>query len=63
MKPEQIQVGRSYLLTTRYVIAKPVVRKVERIEDGQVITRNPLGKEVALPLRVFADMARREVTT
>lgn len=33
MKPEQIQVGRSYLLTTRYVIAKPMVRKVERIED------------------------------
>lgn len=63
MKPEQIQVGRSYLLTTLHVIAKPVVRKVERIEDGQVITRNSLGKEVALPLRVFADMARREVTT
>jgi len=63
MTPDQIQPGRKYRLSFRFSIPRTViVAEVLRLENGAAIVRSISGREVPIPIRDFAAMAREEVT-
>lgn len=63
MNPSDIQPGRKYRLVPRYtIIRKVIVAEVRRVEEGNVIVPSISGREVSIPLREFAAMAREEVS-
>lgn len=63
MKPDQIMPGRKYRLVFRYSIPRTaIVAEVLRLENDAAIVRSISGREVSIPLRDFAAMAREEVT-
>jgi hypothetical protein len=63
LTPDQIKPGRSYRLVPRYsyIPGLRLIRRVEAIENGNVIV-NMKGKEVVMPVRDFAALAVEEVT-
>ena len=62
LTPDQIKPGRSYRLVPRYsyIPGMRLIRRVEAIENGNVIV-NVKGKEVVMPVRDFAALAVEEV--
>jgi len=62
LTPDQIKPGRSYRLMPRYsyIPGMRLIRRVEAIENGNVIV-NVKGKEVVMPVRDFAALAVEEV--
>ena len=63
MKPDQIMPGRKYRLIFRCSIPRTaIVSEVLRLENGAAIVRSISGREVSIPLREFAAMAREEVS-
>lgn len=62
MKPDEIKEGSSYFLRPKQSIAKGIVRKVERIEGNKVYVEiNGVVKDFTL--KIFAELAREEVST
>ena len=55
MKPEQIEVGKSYRISGRGIVP------VEAIQDGKVIVEVK-GRRVEADIKVFARLALEEVT-
>ncbi len=63
MTHDQIQPGKKYRLSFRFSIPRTViVAEVLKLENGAAIVRSISGREVPIPLREFAQLAREEVS-
>jgi len=63
MTTDQIQPGRKYRLVFCASIPRTaIIAEVLRLENGTAVVRSISGREVSIPLRDFAAMAREEVT-
>ena len=62
MTPDQIQPGKKYRLSFVTFPRTAIIAEVLRLENGSAVVRSISGREVSIPLRDFAAMAREEVT-